>query len=557
MALHYCPNCLNTFQEPAPQCPNLGCRVDQPADGWGRVLGAGDHVDRNYRVERALAVGGAGLTYLARALGPDDAPTGPLLAIKVLYEARASGAYLQRLATEAQILQELAHEHIVRCEGFVHRAGHEPYLVTRFEEGGSLSQHIERVGTLDVPVAMAITRQILLGLDTAHERGVVHRDLKPDNVLLSAPVARGEVPHCRVADFGIAKVAGGLSSRITKLGAFIGTPEYAAPEQFEQLAPSAATDVFAVGGLLWYMLTGQTPVTLSRRADLESSYEEVLAQIPPQLGADAVPEVGAINFLLRDMMAARSEDRLSIQQVLQRIRPWLEPRAAQEGTLDLTADPAPGRDVLPHTPRASTFAMSHPPVSHQDPEVPLAPAPAPPASVAPPDPAPDDDPLPPPPKAVPDPDDSPVESGASIGSLLFALGGLVAAAVAAAVLGFSMLTGGEAPPIDLPALGGEPQAEALPSFNPARARLVDGKPRRHIQDVLQAKAPELAASCDAHGAATALAITDDGGRVFQVIFDEGDLSEGAAECVAQGLVGTEATVAAVKVRVALSLPDGA
>src|SRR5688572_28776308 len=201
----YCGRCLSTFETDPGGCPNLGCGAPRPQEGWGVVLDTGDVLDRRYQVERCLAVGGAGLTYLARELDTNDQPIGPRVAIKVLYNARASGPFLRRLSTEAQILQELAHDNIVELRGFVHRAGQEPYLVTRFEEGGSLAQHVERVGHLSARVSAAILRQILVGLDVAHQRGVVHRDLKPDKVLLSEETAGDVVPRIRVADFGIAK----------------------------------------------------------------------------------------------------------------------------------------------------------------------------------------------------------------------------------------------------------------------------------------------------------------------------------------------------------------
>jgi len=231
--LCYCPRCLTTFREVDPAaCPNLSCQLEAPEDGWGKVLDRGDLIDRHYVVGKVLAVGGAGLTYLAREVDSKGVPQPPELAVKVLYSARASGAYLRRLANEAQILQELAHDNIVQCHGFVHRVGHDPYLVTLFEHGGSLGQHVQRVGPLSVRAASGILRQVLLALDTAHQRGVVHRDLKPDNVLLSQQVDADVIPHVRVADFGIAKVVGGLASHITQRGSFVGTPEYAAPEQF-------------------------------------------------------------------------------------------------------------------------------------------------------------------------------------------------------------------------------------------------------------------------------------------------------------------------------------
>ncbi|HHO54548.1 MAG TPA: serine/threonine protein kinase, partial [Deltaproteobacteria bacterium] len=328
MATLYCARCLGSFEGQPDTCPNVGCGAHRPHSGWGVLLDPGDLLDRHYVIERCLAVGGAGLTYLARETDAAGAPTGPKLAIKVLYSARAAGPFLRRLSNEAQILQELAHDNIVQLRGFVHRAGQEPYLVTLFEEGGSLSQHVARVGPLAPSVAVGVLRQILRALDVAHQAGVVHRDLKPDNVLLSTRVEADELPHCRVADFGIAKVSGGMGAQLTRLGAFVGTPEYAAPEQFAGVPPTPPTDVFAAGGLLVYLLTGHPPVSFTHRSDIEQSHDELLDQIPPileptQLRATA-EEVAKLQEVVEHMMAPQAEERWTIRQTLAALTPLLE-----------------------------------------------------------------------------------------------------------------------------------------------------------------------------------------------------------------------------------------
>ncbi|MEQ1569088.1 MAG: serine/threonine-protein kinase, partial [Myxococcota bacterium] len=321
----YCGRCLSTFEGNETSCPNLSCGVHRPTDGWGLVLAAGDVLDRHYRIEKCLAVGGAGLTYLAREL--DDRggePIGPKLAIKVLYSARASGSFLRRLSTEAQILQELDHDNIVELRGFVHRAGIEPYLVTRFEEGGSLAAHVDRVGPLSGPVAAGILRQVLRALEMAHQVGVIHRDLKPDNVLLAAQTGRDEAPVVRIADFGIAKVSGAVGERVTRTGAFVGTPEFAAPEQFDGKTPTPATDVFAAGALLVFLLTGRPPFQLDRRADIEASRDQVLAQMPIRLpaiaGADSAMQA-AMQQVVDVMTRIDPRERASVEQVLAALDP--------------------------------------------------------------------------------------------------------------------------------------------------------------------------------------------------------------------------------------------
>lgn len=339
----YCAACLTTFREEGAACPNLTCGCARPDDGWPTLLAPGEVLDRHYRIERALAVGGAGITYLARGMDAGGQSIPPDLAIKVLYAARATGTFLRRLATEAQILQDLDHDNIVRCVGFVQRASHPPYLVTLFEHGGSLTGHVERVGPLPPRVAAGVLRQILLALDIAHQRGIVHRDLKPDNVLLALPVAKDTVPHVRVADFGIAKVSGGVSSRLTRAGAFMGTPEFAAPEQFRAEAPTPATDVFAAGAVLAYLLIGRPPVAISQRNDLEGSLRELLLQLPPRLPPSADPDIARLQEVLDHTMIANPERRWTAHQVLGALGPVLGAARGVLATLEITTDAAPER----------------------------------------------------------------------------------------------------------------------------------------------------------------------------------------------------------------------
>ena len=287
----YCTRCLTTFEANPTQCPNLSCRRKTPRDGWGRIYEPGEVFDRNYRIHRMLAVGGAGVTYMARELGPVGDEVGPKLAVKVLLAARDQGPYVRRLATEAQIIQELDHPNIVQYLGFVHRAGHSPYLITRFEAGGSVLDHMRRVGTLSVKQTCVVGRQICWALEKAHERGIVHRDLKPENVLLARPVEGDEQPVVRVADFGIAKVQGSLGSGITRVGAFVGTPHYAAPEQFVGGAVSEAADVYSMSALLYFTLMARHVVRFADRLDPEDSFQLLSDNLPPQVVRDQDPMV--------------------------------------------------------------------------------------------------------------------------------------------------------------------------------------------------------------------------------------------------------------------------
>jgi serine/threonine protein kinase len=312
-------------------------------------LAAGDVLDRHYHIERPLAVGGAGITYQAREVDGHGTPSGPDLAIKVLYTQRDGGGYLRRLATEAQILQELDHPNIVECRGFVHRTGHPPYLVTLYEGGGNLAEHLARVGPLPSAVAAGILRQVLLALDVAHQRGIVHRDLKPENVLLHERADRDVTPQVRVADYGIAKIHGGLTSH-TRQGTFIGTPEYAAPEQFKGLPPTPATDVFSVGGVLFAMLSGRAPVRFTERLDPEACHAELMEQMPPRLPArlTEAQEIGLLQQIVNNAMQPEPERRWTIEQMLAMLGGILgRTDAGPYHTIELTNEGAPLREEVP------------------------------------------------------------------------------------------------------------------------------------------------------------------------------------------------------------------
>jgi len=341
----YCGRCLNTFQADPEACLNLPCRTPRPAEGWGIIFEAGEIIDRHYRIRRRLATGGAGVTYLAVEVEPKTEEESCDLAVKVLWATRDHGSYLRRLSQEAQILQELDHPHIVEYRGFVHRTGHAPYLVTRFEQGGSLYDHVRRRKRLSLRESASIGRQTLEALGRAHQAGVIHRDLKPENLLLHAIPEPGQSPHILVADFGIAKVQGLFSDGLTRVGAFVGTPQYAAPEQFDGLPPSPATDVFATGAMLYFCLQGQPLLPLANRLSPEDARELLVQKLPPKLVLpDEKPEhVKAVEQVLEACMTAEPGERVTVREM----HGMLE--AIEHGTFLLR----PTRTAIPERTRTS------------------------------------------------------------------------------------------------------------------------------------------------------------------------------------------------------------
>lgn len=526
---HYCARCLTTFKEDPARCPNLSCGHGRPDVGWGRLHEHGDLLDRHYLIERALAVGGAGITYLAREIDAHGEPTPPDLAVKVLYAARASGTYLRRLANEAQILQELDHDNIVVCRGFVHRTGHEPYLVTLFEHGGSLTGHVERVGPLAPRIAAGILRQVLLALDVAHQRGVVHRDLKPDNVLLGERVDPDIVPPIRVADFGIAKIESGITSQLTRLGTFLGTPEFAAPEQFRSETPTPATDVFAAGGLLYYMLTGRPPVTFAERGDLEASLTELVRSLPPRLpelpGCDPV-ELEVLDDVLAHTMALDPANRWTVHQLIARLMVLLGGRVSTHQTLEITTEAAPERLRAPPPERLRVSEPTPSPRPVPPPEVSMSPEPT----------------------SSSLPEETP-RGGAGFAGLLAGLGaaGTLAVIVAGGTLallllgGTAWMSGWFSPP-------GEPLVALAPltidvaehqRLRSAKVLLGGGEAAQQALDemneALDALGKSVGQGCGAAGPVVGTLLVDGTGDIVHARIDPGYVAQHA--CVAQGLHG--------------------
>jgi WD40 repeat protein/tRNA A-37 threonylcarbamoyl transferase component Bud32 len=211
--------------------------VPPPAGIPGRVGG--------YTILEEVGRGGMAVVYRARQARPDR-----IVALKVLLAGSHSGAErLARFVAEAEALARLGHPHIVQ----VYEAGEQeglPYLALEFCAGGSLSRRLS--GVPQSPAAAArLVEQLARAVAHAHQAGVIHRDLKPGNILLTAD------GQPKVSDFGLAKAEG---PELTATGAVLGTPSYMAPEQATgSRAVGPAADVYALGAILYALLTGRPP----------------------------------------------------------------------------------------------------------------------------------------------------------------------------------------------------------------------------------------------------------------------------------------------------------
>src|SRR5690349_20185823 len=193
-------------------------------------------------------------------------------AVKVLLpEMVQSPEIVQRFFREAKITSQLQHPGIVQCFDFGTATDGSAYIVMELLDGESLGGRLRRVGALAPPDAIHVIRQVASAVGAAHRSGVVHRDLKPDNIFLVKDEDAPAGERVKVLDFGIAKLAGehAPGSLKTRTGAVMGTPLYMSPEQFQGAGNAdARSDVYALGCILYEMLCGAPPFVAQGFGDI-------------------------------------------------------------------------------------------------------------------------------------------------------------------------------------------------------------------------------------------------------------------------------------------------
>ncbi len=256
----------------------------------------------HYEIVSELGRGGMGVVYK----GYEPALT-RYVAIKELSPALAHDQTLvERFLREARSMASLNDPHIIQIY-LIGQDNNQPFFVMEFVDGESLSALIKREGRLQVGDALKILHQSAKGLSVAHERGVIHRDIKPGNLMLSQ---RGQI---KIADFGIALANHDFNSKLTGTGEFVGTPGYLSPEVCLGKMVDQRSDIFALGIVLFEMLTGRTP--FSDESPLKLMLDVVQSQIPDvrELNTDVDVEVAAI---LARMLEKDPNDRYQSTEAL-------------------------------------------------------------------------------------------------------------------------------------------------------------------------------------------------------------------------------------------------
>ncbi len=232
-------------------------QLEVPPANQGAIFRPEDRVGERYRIVRFIAEGGMGEVYEA-----EDLELHRRVALKtVRQEISAHPRVLDRFKREINIAHKVSHPNVCRIFdiGF-HISGGEriAFLTMEFLDGETLAERLKRVGRMSTAEALPLVTQMVLGLSAAHREGVVHRDFKSPNVML---VSRGNDVRVVVTDFGLARgaVADSLASTATDQRGLIGSPAYMAPEQVAGLDVSATADQYALGVVMFEMVTGAWP----------------------------------------------------------------------------------------------------------------------------------------------------------------------------------------------------------------------------------------------------------------------------------------------------------
>jgi eukaryotic-like serine/threonine-protein kinase len=278
----------------------------------------------DYLLEQLHSEGGFAAVYRARHI-----PSGRQVAVKVMHpELLASASVVRRFELEAQAVNSLSHPNIVKILEFGGTNHGRPYFVMEWLDGRNLDAEVRARGPLSLADALAVMEEVGAALAAAHERGVVHRDIKPSNIIA---LPKGAWFTCKLIDFGIAKLLAPSDDQSlqTSTGQRFGTPYYMAPEQIIGGTIDERTDIYALGVLLYYLLTGQHPYQADAVVEVQEMH---LAQPPPSVSSLA-PVSGAVDELVRRCLAKKSVDRFAhVADLLQALR-------------DATASSAPAKEA--------------------------------------------------------------------------------------------------------------------------------------------------------------------------------------------------------------------
>ncbi|WP_169796582.1 serine/threonine-protein kinase [Chondromyces crocatus] len=295
-----CPACGVHYPSEFKVCPRDASALEDAEDDILRDEFVGKTLSQTYSIVRVVGEGGMGRVYEARhtRIGSKR------FAIKMLHpEFARQPQVLSRFQREAEAAATVQSPYVVDVFDVDRTPDGRPFLVSEFLEGKEFAEYLNEVGRMGVGPAVRVVRQICNALSAAHAKGVVHRDMKPENVFLTGDMS---VPTAKVIDFGISKVDDSGGTALTKTGMIMGTPSYMAPEQARGERVDHRADVYAVGAILYCALTGQRPFD---RGDPTATLTAVLTEDPPRPRSLEVSIPEALELVIQRAMAKAPLDR--------------------------------------------------------------------------------------------------------------------------------------------------------------------------------------------------------------------------------------------------------
>lgn len=294
-----CARCQSRFSNDARFCPFDGEPLVPAVGVVPRDPLVGTLIDDRYEVQSVLGEGGMGTVYRVRH-SILERP----FALKVLRADLARDADLgERFLREARAAACISHPSVVQITDFGSLPTGQAYFVMELLGGESLSAVVRRGGPLPAGRAVRLLRDMIGALSAAHEAGVIHRDLKPDNVLV-CPTQSGET--VKLLDFGLAKVAG--QSRLTKAGVVFGTPHYMSPEQAMGGTVDERTDLYALGVVMYEMFTGRVPFEADTYMGVLTKHLYV-EPTPPSVLLGGMTTLGALELVVLRCLEKKPERR--------------------------------------------------------------------------------------------------------------------------------------------------------------------------------------------------------------------------------------------------------
>ncbi len=289
-SVRFCPNCGEDLSKLTGAGQGKTAQMAAPQEDETALIR--DGLKEEYDLEKELGRGGMAVVYKAR-----DKQLEREVAIKVLpFSLSFDAEFVERFQREARTAGKLEHPNIIPIYR-VGRAGRVIYFVMKFIRGKSLSQAIEARGAMPVPEIKRMLKEATGALGYAHKHGIVHRDIKPDNIMFD------ELGQAIVTDFGIAKAQSG--ARLTGTGMSIGTPHYMSPEQARAQNLDGRSDIYSLGVVAYQCLTGHVP--FDGEDSFSIGYKHIMEELPvPALDTAEQRDLFAV---VQKMMAKKPEDR--------------------------------------------------------------------------------------------------------------------------------------------------------------------------------------------------------------------------------------------------------